>query len=238
MTKWIHKLDCKFYPDMQDNWDDLMLRDRILATLHPDAVVLDVGAGAGIVTQMDFRGYAAKICGIDLDPRVKHNPILDEGKLAHGTHIPYPDNHFDVAFADNVLEHLDNPTATFTEVRRVLKPGGVFLFKTPNRWHYMAAIASLTPLRFHQFVTRMRGRTATDTFPTRYRTNSVGAVCCHAHAAGLEVARLERVEGRPEYLRISWPTYLLGLAYERTVNSARLFGPFRIVLLGQLEKPK
>ncbi|MEI2780661.1 MAG: hypothetical protein V9H25_05130 [Candidatus Competibacter sp.] len=45
--------------------------------------------------------------------------------------------------------------SVFREVARVLKRGGVFLFKTPNKTHYMPTIARLTPHRFHQFVNRI-----------------------------------------------------------------------------------
>ena len=55
---------------------------------------------------MNFRGLAARVCGVDLDPRVVDNPMLDEGKIADAGGIPYPDAAFDLVFADNVLEHL------------------------------------------------------------------------------------------------------------------------------------
>ena len=129
-------------------------------------------ARAGIVQQTNFRGLAARVCGVDLDPRVVDNPMLDEGKIADAGGIPYPDAAFDVVFADNVLEHLPDPLAVFREIARVLKPGGVFLFKTPNKTHYMPTIARLTPHRFHQFVNRLRGRAEIDTFPTRYEVLS------------------------------------------------------------------
>lgn len=166
-------LDRKLYPNHTKNWDDRLFRERILARLKPNSVVLDLGAGAGIVAEMDFRGQAARICGVDLDPRVIDNPMLDEGKVADGGSIPYPDASFDLVFSDNVVEHLDMPEQVFAEVRRVLKPGGLFLFKTPNRTHYMPLIARMTPHKFHQFINRKRGRQETDTFPTRYRANTL-----------------------------------------------------------------
>ena len=81
---------------------------------------------------MNFRGHARRLCGIDPDPRVAANPYLDEGQVGVGESIPYPDASFDVVFADNVLEHLPDPAAVFAAVTRVLRPGGVFLGKTPN----------------------------------------------------------------------------------------------------------
>jgi len=238
MTTLVEKLDRALYSGYARyarNWDDQLFRERILQHLTPAAVILDLGAGAGIVQQMDFRGHAARIYGVDLDPRVVDNPMLDEGKVADAGGIPYPDNTFDVVFADNVLEHLPDPLAVFREVARVLKRG-VFLFKTPNKTHYMPTIARLTPHRFHQFVNRMRGRAEADTFPTRYCANTYSAVQRLAAASGFTVERLDRIEGRPEYLRMTWPTYLLGAAYERLVNSWDGLAMFRVLLVGALRK--
>jgi ubiquinone/menaquinone biosynthesis C-methylase UbiE len=92
---------------------------------------------------MNFRGLVARVCGIDPDPRVGANPYLDEGKVAVGEDIPYPDTNFDIVFADNVLEHLQNPSLVFQEVARILKPGGLFLVKTPNKLHYMPLMACI-----------------------------------------------------------------------------------------------
>jgi hypothetical protein len=133
---------------------------------------------------MDFRGHAARIRGVDLDPRVVDNPMLDEGPVADAGGIPDPDATFDLVFADNVLEHRPDPLTVFREIARVLKPGGVFPFKTPNKTHYMPTIARLTPHRFHQFVNRIRGRAEADTFPTRYRANTYSAVQRLAAASG------------------------------------------------------
>jgi SAM-dependent methyltransferase len=187
---------------------------------------------------MDFRGLGARICGVDLDPRVADNPMLDEGRVADAGGIPYGDDAFEVVFSDNVLEHLDDPLGVLREVRRVLKPGGVFLFKTPNKHHYMPAIARLTPHRFHELVNRIRGRAASDTFPTRYRANTRADILRLSEAAGFVVDSLERIEGRPEYLRMTALTYAVGIAYERAVNAADRLAAFRILLVGTLRKPK
>ena len=237
MTSWVQRLDRAFYPDAESNWDDHLFRETILERISPATVVLDVGAGAGIVEHMNFRGRAARVCGVDLDPRVAQNPFLDEGIVTNGETLPYPDNTFDVVFSDNVLEHLENPDAVFGEIARVLKPGGSFCFKTPNKSHYMPLIARVTPHRFHAFVNRLRGRAEVDTFPTRYRANSRKAIHRLAGEAGLDLHSLAFIEGRPEYTRMFWLLYLLGIAYERLVNSTRLFSRFRILLIGVLTKP-
>ncbi len=236
MSPLVARLDRRWYPSHASNWDDWQFRERILAAMPEEAVILDLGAGAGIVEAMNFRGRATKVCGIDLDPRVTANPFLDEGRVSDGGGIPYPDAAFDLVFSDNVLEHLDRPLDVFREVARVLKPGGTFHFKTPNKWHYMPTIARATPHAFHQFVNRIRGRAHVDTFPTRYRANTKTDVERLAAGAGFTVDAIERIEGRPEYLRISAPTYALGMLYERAVNLSDAFAAFRVVLIGALRK--
>lgn len=237
MSFLISFIDQKFYPGYEANCDDKLLRSRILSLLDKDRSVLDLGAGAGIVSEMDFRGFAKRVCGVDLDPRVVSNPLVDEGRVANASKIPYGKNLFDLVFADNVVEHLGDPAAVFSEVRRVLKPGGILIFKTPNRSHYMPLIARYTPHRFHQFVNRIRGRAEVDAFLTRYRANGATAIIDLSKSIRFDVRGLERIEGRPEYLRMFAFSYIFGLVYEKIVNSHAIFSRFRILIIATLQKP-
>lgn len=233
----ISRLDLHLYPNAGTNWDDSAFRTAILAHLRPHMTVLDLGAGSGHVAQMNFRGLAARVCGVDPDPRVLANPCLDESKTGLAEDIPYPDASFDLVFSDNVLEHLQDPAIAFQEVRRVLKPGGIFLAKTPNRWHYIPMLARLTPASVHEWCNRLRGRPAGQTFRTYYRANSRGQIRKLAAAAGLALNSIHLIEGRPEYLRFSPLTYVAGCAYERLVNKIAVLEPLRVVLIATLLRP-
>ena len=230
-------LDRGRYAAYSTRWDDRLLREAVLDEIDATKELLDLGAGAGIVPEMRFKGIARRVCGVDPDPRVVDNPHLDEGREGLGEKIPYDDESFDVVVSDNVLEHLDHPDLVFREVCRVLRPGGVFLAKTPNRWHYVAIGASITPHAFHRRFNAARGRAEEDTFPTRYRANSRGQLERIARNAGLELSSVELFEGRPEYLRRWGLLYLLGAIYERIVNASAWLAPFRVVLVAKLRKP-
>lgn len=200
--------------------------------------MLDLGAGRGRIPEMNFRGLVARVCGLDPDESVLSNPNLDQAKVGVAEKVPWPDATFDVVFSDNVFEHLPDPMAAFREVCRVLKPGGYFFAKTPNRFHYVPLAASLTPHRFHQWFNAKRETESRDTFPTLYRANTRGRLRDLAYATGFEVVEIAPVEGRPEYLRLNPLMYACGIAYERAVNATSSLAGLRVVLISTFRTPQ
>ena len=218
--KIVNWMDDVFYPNNKNNWDDKLLREEILKIENKEGLILlDVGAGAGIVKYMNFKGVFKKVIGIDPDERVKENPYLDEGYVGLADNMPFfEDEFFDVVISDNVFEHVDNPDLFFKEIYRVVKPRGVLIAKTPKKYHYMPLIAAYTPTWFHKFYNKLRGREPDDTFPTRYLLNSKTDQMMIAKRHGFSVEKIQAYEKRPEYLRILFLTYLIGVIYERVVN--------------------
>jgi SAM-dependent methyltransferase len=229
--------DRRFYSAYTDNWAALGYREFVGRYLTPTASLLDFGAGRGAIPEHHFTGLAARVSGVDIDAAVLDNAHLDEARVMSPTSpIPYGDDTFDVVVSANVLEHVQDPDAVFSEIHRVLKPGGVFAFQTPNRRHYVPTIARMTPHSIHLWVNSRRSVDDRDTFPTVYRANTPATIRRLAKRHSFVVARLDTVEGRPEYLRHFGAFYALGVAYERTVNATPLLSPFRVVMLGALQK--
>lgn len=236
MDKLVNLFDHILYPQYADEWDNRLLRDKILQHLSKDIKVLDLGAGAGISKEMNFRNLAASVSGVDLDKRVLDNPYLDEAKVSSVEVLPYSNASFDLVICNNVLEHLTCPLLVFKEVRRILKPGGVFVIKTPNKFHYVTILARFTPHWFHKFYNRIRGIHEVDIFPVFYRINSYNNLSCYAKKVGFKIESLELIEGRPEYLRINCFLYLCGILYEKIVNSCKFFRHFRVLIIATFRK--
>lgn len=235
--KAIEYLDRTFYPDHIDRWDDQLLRKEVIRLIKPEFSILDVGAGRGRIKEMNFKGLVSKVVGVDPDPRVADNPLLDQGFVGLGDRMPFFDDcSFDLVFCDNVLEHVEQPLSFYKEVSRVLKPGGYFVSKTPNRFYYVSLIAAMTPDWFHKYVNKKRGRIESDTFTTFYRANTPMAQKKWAKMSGLVVVECNSVEGRPEYLRIFALSYLVGIVFERMVNLFRL-NALKAILITVYQKP-
>ncbi|SNY66115.1 class I SAM-dependent methyltransferase [Paractinoplanes atraurantiacus] len=96
--------------------------------------LLDIGAGRGaIALPARDRGFA--VTATDAAPRMA-TLLAAEGvdvAVVDAEHLPFPDATFDVVTAGLVMHLLDNPDSAVREVRRVLKPGGLFAFTTPGR---------------------------------------------------------------------------------------------------------
>ena len=221
----------QFYPDYDAN----IISSLVLEHVHPESRVLEIGCGDGR-NSPPLKGRVAYSAGIDPDERVLSNPNLDAAVVGDASVLDWPDQSFDLVFHRMVAEHLPDPVAAMRETARVLKPGGVLLFETPNRWYYPMVVASVTPHWFHTFwVSRLgSGRASEDVFPTVYRLNTRGAIAKTCAAAGL-TAETRLVRTPPGYLRFSRPSFLLGVLYERTVE--RIFPALRGRLVVEATRP-
>lgn len=119
-------------------WDNF--ESRIVNELIDVAgkTVLDLGCGGGRYA-LSVSRTAAHATGLD----ISENFIkIASGKVAPGmrvdflvgdaTSLPFPDASFDAVVSLGMFEYLADPTPFLAEIRRVLKPGGEFLFICHN----------------------------------------------------------------------------------------------------------
>ena len=197
--------------------------------------VLDLGCGrGGLVEQLGHP--LAQIVGLDPDW-----PSLAEHRLAPrlprtaglSAALPFRDNSFDLIFASWLLEHLETPAVDVAEIGRVLRPGGAFVFITPNGLHPLSwlnhQLGRFTAVQ-GRLVERLYGRAEADAFPTRYRANTRAQLTRLAEGAGLQVAQLQAI-GDPTYLAFVPGVWPLLTAVEKRLPPER-----RVHLVGVLAK--
>lgn len=177
---------------------DLVVRKHLTA----DSAVLDLGCGrAGGIER--FWREARIAVGLDPDlgsltARPAGMPVMQGG----GEHLPFADASFDMVVSVWVLEHLEAPETVFAEVARVLKPGGHFIFLTPNALNPLVfgnRVGQVAPWLQKQLVSNVYGRDGSDTFVVRYRANTSSRIKEIAAAAGFDVAEL-KVIADPTYV--------------------------------------
>lgn len=106
-----------------------------------DKKILDAGCGQGVWLNQFAKFTAAEnVFGADIDPEsidiAKQNyPEIpaENLKVSTAEELQFDDNMFDVAFSNEVLEHVEDDDQAVSELIRVLKPGGKLIIFTPNR---------------------------------------------------------------------------------------------------------
>jgi 2-polyprenyl-6-hydroxyphenyl methylase/3-demethylubiquinone-9 3-methyltransferase len=101
---------------------------------------LEVGCGGGILTE-EIAKMGFITTGIDpseqsLNIAIKHAQESNlEIKFEKGTgeNLPFQNNSFDVVFCCDVLEHVRDLPKVISEISRVMKNGGIFIYDTFNR---------------------------------------------------------------------------------------------------------
>ena len=107
---------------------------RLVQPLPPlPGVHLDLGSGAG--DHLSILPAAPKRIAVDLESAMlKRNPNSYR-LIARAEELPFRDRGFSFVSAIGLLEYLENCDFFFTEVRRVLRANGYFLFtSSPPNW--------------------------------------------------------------------------------------------------------
>jgi 2-polyprenyl-6-hydroxyphenyl methylase / 3-demethylubiquinone-9 3-methyltransferase len=149
------RINNAFYEDLGDAWyEDQMhpiallraenaarnpwILDQIKKRLGPFQDILDIGCGAGFLTNsLALCGH--RVTGIDLSAR-----SLEIAKKKDSTKkvrylqldafaLPFFDQSFNVICAMDFLEHVEMPGQIIRDVARLLRPNGLFFFHTFNR---------------------------------------------------------------------------------------------------------
>lgn len=116
--------------------------------------LLEVGCGSGIISSALSEAGQGRLNVSAVD--VADNRVETEGyafQQVRDTRLPYNDGSFDIVVSNHVIEHVGGRNAQLhhlTEIRRVLRPGGLIYLAVPNKWrmvepHFKLPLLSWLP---------------------------------------------------------------------------------------------
>jgi 2-polyprenyl-6-hydroxyphenyl methylase/3-demethylubiquinone-9 3-methyltransferase len=102
--------------------------------------LLDIGCGGGVLAE-EFARLNCQVTGVDISvesihvarAHAKEEGLAINYQIGSATRLQYDENSFDVVSCCDVLEHIVQWKQVLSEVRRILKKGGLFFFDTINR---------------------------------------------------------------------------------------------------------
>lgn len=119
--------------DRTKNWDNFKAVTWILENHKDlDGPILDAGGiqESAFLPTLDRFGYR-RLIALDLSnpqpPKLVHNITFKRGDI---TDTKYPDNFFQAVGCLSVIEHGVDPKLFFTEMKRIIKPGGSLIVST------------------------------------------------------------------------------------------------------------
>ena len=131
-------VDDQTFPSMEAYVSQLIHRKAYeeVARLVAGKTVLDVGCNVGYGLQV-LASSAASIAGIDVSPKAVESAKRRLGSTADiraydGVRCSFESGSFDVVTSFQVLEHVSDTPAYFSEIIRLVRPGGIVVFTTPN----------------------------------------------------------------------------------------------------------
>lgn len=201
----------------------------IRAALRPGCHALDIGCGRGGVLEQVGDGVTYPF-GVDPDgvSLVEHRlPELPRA-VALADALPFKDESFDLILCSWVLEHVAEPERVFNEAARCLKPGGAFIFLTPNARAFVTLLNRILKPAQAFLVPRLYGRAESDTFPVVYRANTGSQIKQLAGNAKLQMEQLRSISD-PSYLAFNPLLYRLSVWISGITPPVHLVGCCRRV---------
>jgi SAM-dependent methyltransferase len=105
--------------------------------LRHDSVVLEIGPGDCSLS-LALAKRVRRVYGLDVSEKITRQLTVPENFeliLSDGTSVPLPPASVDVAYSNQLMEHLhpDDAREQLEGIYRSLRPGGVYVCITPNR---------------------------------------------------------------------------------------------------------
>jgi len=117
------------------------MANALIGDRGPHERILDIGCGSFplFLEQVRFRekvGIDQLVSDVQKGEWSRRSVTLIRWDLNREPVLPFPDDHFDAVTMLAVFEHIETPRLIriLTEIRRVLRPRGIYVLTTPAPW--------------------------------------------------------------------------------------------------------
>jgi len=144
--------------------------EKIVASgeIAEGATVLDVGSGTGILLPLIHEYGPARIYACDLSEamlgRLSKNYSYAEAIRADVRDLTLPDGSLDVVFVNACYPNIVDKVTAFSNLGRMLKPGGLLVISHPLGKSFIGVIKQSTPFPLDDFPERSEAETALRAF--------------------------------------------------------------------------
>jgi SAM-dependent methyltransferase len=128
-------------------WQRHVAAYRDCATLLPAGRLLDLGCGVGHSYHLL---EPRETVGVDIDAEALAGQDR-ETHVADMRSLPFGDGEFASVLSVQSIEHVPDPQLVMAEAKRVLEPGGVAVFVTPNRLTFAREDEIIDPYHYVEY---------------------------------------------------------------------------------------
>jgi 2-polyprenyl-3-methyl-5-hydroxy-6-metoxy-1,4-benzoquinol methylase len=112
-------------------------------------LALEVGFGSGVYLPVLSELYQEVTASDVEDAHLRLSPMLQASHpnlqvvFDDITHSNLPEKHFDLILCTEVVEHIPDSASAIAGMHRLLKPGGILVLSTPQRWSPLEVTAKI-----------------------------------------------------------------------------------------------
>ena len=212
-------------------WLHCSRRDWIIAALRrhasPGGQALEVGPGCGVYLPV-LASLFGRVVAADIEEAYLHHAARLRQTLPNLALVrddvcasSLPEHSFDLVLCTEVIEHIPQSEAVLRGIRRLLKPGGVLVLSTPQRYSPLELAAKIAFLPgVIQLVRQVYREPVLETghinlmtaHALRRQLHGAGFGIVEQHRSGLYLPLVAEFGGEPGLRFLQWLAGRLGVA--------------------------
>lgn len=198
-----------WFPD--ENHPCRILERSINDVAKSDDLVLEIGCKYSDPPIPELKGLVGSVSSID---------VADIADVTNAS--------INIAFSRCVIQHVSDTDRYYSELFRALRPGGVYLFLTPNFWGYESMMSRIIPSRTDQPIKdHAVNHLRKNILPISYRSNTRRSIKRLAKHHGFDVERLDYLSQSPSNFEGCQSLFVLGSKYEKFLARHRMLHSLR-----------